>query len=153
MYLDYKSIFDYTQVTMEYLFIDKADIEPGKSGHGSKHCSMQDWYFKIHFPDNPIMPGVLIMESIMETGTLILSTMPDKKKKYIMFCACDNVKITGEVRPGDILETDVELLKYRRGVAKLNGKAYVKNKEIAKMDFTLVVTDEIILRAEQSRAE
>ena len=144
MLLDYRNIFEYTQDPMEYLFLEKAEIEPGERGRATKNLSMQDWYFKIHFPGDPIMPGVLIMESIMEVGTLIISTLPGKAKTPILFRGCNNVKIVGEARPGDMMVLEAHVKSYKRGVAIFSGTASIGDRKILSMEFTLIVKAEFI---------
>lgn len=141
--LDYRNILEYTKDVQEYLFVDQVTVE-GSKAIGKKLVSSQDWYFCIHFPGNPIMPGVFIMESIMQTGTFIVSTMPGKKDISLLFDSSEKTKFYRGVRPGDILDTSAELLSYKRGIIKFVGEAYVDEELVCKMSFTLVSPDELI---------
>lgn len=142
--LNYENILKYTRNSIEYLFVDKAEVIPGKMAEGVKLLSSQDWFFKVHFPGNPIMPGVLIMESIMTTGACILTTLPEKQDLSLLFNGCDHMRLYQSVRPGDILKTRVELISYKYGIAKFEGMAFVENVKVCSMNFTLVAPDEVI---------
>ena len=143
IHLDYSNIFEFTQVPIEYLFVDSADIEPGVSGIAVSNLSMQDWFFRFHFPNDPIMPGTLMMEAVMELGTLVIGTLPEKAKKRIMVRGCKNMTITGQARPGDQLKITTETQKYRRGVAAFSGQIENKGAIILKMQYELMVPDEM----------
>lgn len=144
MEFDYRNILEYTKDVQEYLFVDKVTVE-GNKATGRKLVSSQDWYFCIHFPGNPIMPGIFIMESIMQTGTFIVSAMPGKKDIPLVFDSNEKTKFYKGVRPGDILKTEVELLSYKRGIIKFVGQAHVDEDLICKMGFTLVAPDELTM--------
>lgn len=92
------------------------------------------------------MPGFLIIESIMQTGTFIVSSMPNKKGILLLLDSNEKTKFYREVRLGDILNTSVELISYKRGIIKFVGEAYVDEKLVCKMAFTLVSPDELIIR-------
>lgn len=144
--LDWKTLPDYIRDVPEYTFLDKADVLPGKEASGVKLASGQDWYFHIHFPGNPIMPGVLLMECIQQTGGLIINTMPNKKSALLMFLGCSNVRMYDSVRPGDTVYTKSVLNSYKRGVARFSGEAKKGNTLICEMDFTLIVEGEFVTK-------
>ena len=141
--LDYKNILDYAEDVIEYLFVDRVEVEIGERACGTKHASLQDWYFKIHFPGDPMMPGVFVMEAVMQTGLFIISTIPEKQHVKFVFRECSKVKLFRSVRPGDVLYTDVMLESYKRGVARFKGKAYVNDELACNMDFTMVAPQEL----------
>lgn len=141
---------DYTSVPLEYRFIDVADILPGVEGWGRKSVSSQDWYFKMHFPGNPVMPGVLLMETLQQTGLLIVTTMPDVNEKVMLFQECKNMRMYNSVRPGDILKTHVSLDDFRRGIAKFHGEVMIERygeKEDFKgcsMEFVMLLREQMM---------
>ncbi len=141
--LDWHGISEYIRDSIEYTFIDKAVVVPGIECHSKKLASTQDWYFKIHFEGNPIMPGVLVMEIIQQTGGLIINTMPGRKDAKLLFHGCESMRMFREVRPGDVVEAEAKMTSFRRGVAKFEGKAEVDGQPVCKMLFTLVVEGEI----------
>lgn len=141
--LDYRNIMEYAEDSVEYLFVDKVEVQTGKRAQGVKYASMQDWYFKIHFPNNPVMPGVFVMEAIMQTGLFIISTMPGKRDVLFFFHECNKVKLRRCVRPGDVVETNVVLEFYKHGVAKFYGEAFVDDEIVCSMKFTMVAPKEL----------
>ena len=133
----------YTADPMEYRFIDIVKVKEDEAW-GCKLASTQDWYFKIHFPEYPVMPGVFVMEAIMQTGVFIVTTREDIKEKLMMFHACKSMRMYREVRPGDILNTHVILKSYRGGVASYFGEAFIEDdKKACQMEFTLILPGEL----------
>lgn len=136
-------MYDYFRQTKEFIFIDRIEVEPGVRATGIKNVKEEDWYFQYHFPGNPIMPGVFQMEALMQTGGLIINTLPGKKDLKLYFGECKSVRINDSVRPGDTLKAVVELKTYRRGVAWFDAKAMVGEKVSCKMTFSLIAPDEV----------
>lgn len=136
-------MYDYFRQTPEFIFIDRIEVEPGVYAVGEKNVKEEDWYFKYHFPHNPIMPGVFQMEALMQTGGLIINTLPGKKELKLYFGECKSVRINESIRPGDILRTVVELKTYRRGIAWFEAKAMLGEKVSCKMNFSLIAPDEV----------
>lgn len=143
--IDWSTIEKYSDIPIEYRFIDYAEIIPGRSGEGVKNASSQDWYYRIHFPGNPVMPGVFIMEAIQQTAMLIVTTMPGMSSTPLLFCSCKNMRLYHSVRPGMVLKTKVTMKSFRHGVAEFHGEAYVDDAMhsdlICIMDFVLVKSD------------
>lgn len=133
----------YTAVPMEYRFVDVVKVEENEAW-GRKLASTQDWYFKIHFPEYPVMPGVFVMEAMMQTGAFIITTREDIDEKLMMFHSCKSMRMYAEVRPGDILSTHVTLKSYRGGVANYFGEAFIEEgKKVCQMEFTLILPGEL----------
>ncbi len=143
VFLDYSNMYEYFRQTPEFIFLDSVKVVPGIQADGEKLASGQDWYFKYHFPNNPVMPGVFQMEALMQTGGLIINTMEEKKELKLFFGECKSVRISGSVRPGDILKTHVELKSYRRGVAWFEGVGKVESNVTCCMQYSLIAPDEI----------
>lgn len=139
----------YFRQTMEYVFLDKVSIVPGEKAEGEKHITEDEWYFQYHFPGNPIMPGVFQMEAIMQTGGLIINTLPEKEQIKLYFSESKSTKIYGSVVPGDILKTYVEMKSFRRGIAWFDGKVEVNDKITCKMQFSLIAPDELVKMTRQ----
>ena len=141
--LTYENIPGYFRQSVDYVFLDRVEIIPGVSAEGIKMISGQDWYFKMHFPGNPVMPGVFQMEALMQTGGLIINTMEGKKDLTLMFRECSSARIIKSARPGDILKTTARLLSYKRGIARFKAEATVNDELSCEMEFTHIAPSEI----------
>lgn len=122
------------------LLVDKiVDIIPGKSATGIKNVSMNEWYFQGHFPDFPVMPGVLIIEAMAQTGGafVVYSSNLQNQDKITYFMSIEEAKFRKPVLPGDTLMIHVEILQNRGSIWKLKCETRVDGK----------VTDEAIITA------
>ena len=109
-----------------FLLIDEVtEVIPGKSIKAIKNVEESEYYFKGHFPQNPIMPGVLIVEAIAQAGAIAVLLLPDYKGKMVLFAGIDKVRFKKIVRPGDKLEIEVELTDFRRNIGKARGTVMV----------------------------
>ena len=119
-----------------FLFVDK--ILELSDGHvvGLKNVTMNEPFFVGHFPGAPVMPGVLIVEAMAQTGGILaLSTVPDPENYLTYFMKINNVKFKQQVNPGDTLIFDLKLMSpIRRGIVLMNGQAYVGNKIVAEAE-------------------
>ena len=109
-----------------FLLIDEVlEVEPGKSIKAVKNVDESEYYFKGHFPQNPIMPGVLILEAIAQAGAIVILLLPENKGKLALFAGIDKARFKKIVRPGDKLEIEVEIIDFRRNIGKARGTARV----------------------------
>ena len=110
-----------------FLMVDAIlEIERLKHIVGVKNVSMNEYYFQGHFPGKPIMPGVLIIEAMAQTGgLLLLQEVPDRQNKLLYFVAVDGARFRRPVIPGDQLRIEVTVLSWRGDFCKLEGKASV----------------------------
>jgi len=115
-----------------FLLIDKIMEYTPESIIGVKNVTMNEEFFKGHFPDNPIMPGVLLIEAMAQTGgVLALKTVPDPENYSTYFMKIDGVKFKQKVVPGDTVVFSLNLLTpIRRGIVHMKGIAYVNNKPV-----------------------
>ena len=127
-----------------FLFVDRAEnyIE-GQSILGIKCVAASEPHFTGHFPDNPVMPGVLIIEALAQTGALLMSKTLDAdiSKTVIYFMGVDKARFRKPVRPGDVIEMPVEVLNHRHGVFKFRGLAKVNDVKVAEAEFSATSAD------------
>lgn len=114
-----------------FLLIDKiVDIEENKSITAVKNVTFNENFFQGHFPNQPVMPGVLILEALAQAGAAAILAIEDNKGKLVFFAGADKVKFRRVVVPGDILEMKCEILKMKANFGKAKSVARV-NGEIA----------------------
>src|SRR5947209_20400176 len=115
-----------------FLMVDAiVELERLKRIVGVKNVSINESHFQGHFPGAPVMPGVLIIESIAQTGgVLLLQEVPDREKKLLYFVAVDGARFRRPVVPGEQLRLEVTVVSWRGNFCKLEGKATV-NGELA----------------------
>ena len=126
-----------------FLFLDEIiELEPLKRAVGIKHITEHEYYFKGHFPETPVMPGVIIIESLAQVGATILLTHPDYHGKLALFTGIKNAKFRKSVVPGDKLFLECELTKIRRNFGYGVAKAYVDNQLVCEAEISFAVADQ-----------
>lgn len=109
-----------------FLLVERIiQLEEGKSAVGIKNVSSNEPFFQGHFPNYPVMPGVLIMEALAQVGAVVLLKMPEFAGRIPLFAGMDKVKFRRQVIPGDQLRLEVELIKLKGPMGVAQGKAYV----------------------------
>ncbi len=126
-----------------FLLVDKiTHLELGKKIIGVKSVTMNELFFQGHFPGRPIMPGVLIVEALAQTGgILLLNEIPDPEKKLVLFMKISEVKFRKQVVPGDQLILEAELISQRRNTITIKGKAYVDNNVVTEAELMAAIVD------------
>lgn len=127
--MDIKQIIKFLPHRYPFLLIDKIIYLDRESVSGIKNVSMNEPFFQGHFPGNPVMPGVLIIEAMAQIGgILVLNTVPDPENYLTLFLGIDEVRFRKIVQPGDTLVIQCDLLApIKRGIAKMYGRAFVGN--------------------------
>ena len=123
-----------------FLMIDEVEeYVPGESAIAYKNVNEQEWYFKGHFPGNPIMPGVLITESLAQTGAVAILSMDENKGKNALFGGIDKMKFKRKVVPGDRLKLEVKIIKRKGPIGVGEAIATVDEKIVAKGELTFAL--------------
>ena len=127
-----------------FLLVDRAEeYRPHQSIVGVKCVTANEPFFQGHFPGYPVMPGVLIIEAIAQTGAVLMSKSldVDVRGKTILFMSVDNCRFRQPVRPGDVIRMPVEVLRARGDVFQFRGRAMVGEKVAAEAEFAAMVVE------------
>ena len=123
-----------------FLMIDEVEeFVPGESCTAYKNVSEDEYYFKGHFPGNPIMPGVLIVESLAQTGAVAILSMEENKGKNALFGGIDKLRFKKQVVPGDRLKLEVKIIKKKGPIGIGEAIATVDGKIAAKGELTFAI--------------
>ena len=143
MLLDVNDIQKILPHRYPFLLIDGVEeMERWKRIVGIKNVTINESYFQGHFPGKPIMPGVLIIESMAQTGgLLLLQEVPDRENKILYFVAIDNARFRRPVVPGDQLRLEMKVLAWRNGFCKLEGRATVQGEVAAEATLMCKMVD------------
>lgn len=129
MSLDIKQIMDIIPHRYPMLLVDRVEeVEPGKRVVGYKNVTINEPFFQGHYPGNPVMPGVLIIEALAQLGGTAMLSMDEYKGKTPLFAGIKSAKFRKPVVPGDVLKLEVEIVKIKgpaivgKGIATVDGK-------------------------------
>ncbi len=140
--LDLKGLHEYQRNRAPYLMMDMAEeIIPGVSAKGYKDLLPDEWFFKVHFPGDPNMPGMLQIEALVQMCALTVLTLPGNKGKVAYLTSANNIKLSKKILPGDRLNIETKLLSWKRGVGQCSGVGSVNSQVACRADFTIVMPD------------
>ena len=123
-----------------FLLIDEIiAIEPGKSITGMKYVKAEEYYFAGHFPKEPVMPGVLIIEALAQTGAVAILSLPEHKGKTAYFGGIKNARFRQKVVPGDALRLEVSLHRLRSSTGTGEAKAFIADKLVCECDILFAI--------------
>ena len=143
--LDKDGICEYQKNRDPYLMIDCATkIVPGISAEGFKDLKEDEWFFKVHWKNDPNMPGMLQIESLVQMSALSILTLDGNKGKTMYLVNANHIRFFKKILPGDRLHIKTIIDSYKRGVATCHGEGSVEEKIVCKADFTLVLKDKIM---------
>ena len=140
MELDIKEIREILPHRPPFLLVDRiVECEPGRSAKGVKCVSMNEPFFPGHFPGQPIMPGVLILEALAQTGAVAALSLPENRGRLAVFGGVKNCRFKKPVTPGDVLELSCELVERRGPIGYGKAVARVGGKIAAQAELTFVI--------------
>jgi 3-hydroxyacyl-[acyl-carrier-protein] dehydratase len=143
--MDIKEIHKFLPHRYPFLLVDRIlEINPGEKATGIKNVTCNEEFFQGHFPGNPIMPGVLIIEALAQVAGLLAFRSGASAGKSVYFMSIERAKFRKPVVPGDQLKLEVTILQQRGNVWKFSGNASVEEKLAAEAEFTAMVTDKEI---------
>jgi 3-hydroxyacyl-[acyl-carrier-protein] dehydratase len=140
--MDIKEIQKFLPHRYPFLLVDRIiEIEPGTKAIGIKNVTFNEGFFQGHFPGQPIMPGVLIIEAMAQVAGLLAFCSGVNVGKTVYFMSIEKAKFRRPVVPGDQLRLEINVLHQRGNVWKFSGNAIVEQKVAAEAEFTAMVTD------------
>lgn len=140
--MDIKEIQKFLPHRYPFLLVDRIiEMQPGIKAVGIKNVTINEEFFQGHFPGQPIMPGVLIIEALAQVAGILAFHSGATPSKSVFFMSIEKAKFRKPVIPGDQIRLEVNILQHRRNVWKFSSKAVVEGKIAAEAEFTAMVTD------------
>lgn len=133
--LDIQQIKEIIPHRYPFLLVDRIiEIEDGLKAIGIKNVTANEEFFNGHFPDYPVMPGVLIVEALAQVGAVVILKKEENRGRLAFFAGIDGFRFKGQVKPGDQLELEVVMTRLRGSIGKGHGVARVAGKIVAEGD-------------------
>ena len=140
--VDVRAIMETIPHRYPFLLVDRVlELEPGQRAVGLKNVTINEWFFEGHFPGQPIMPGVLIVEALAQVGAVAALSSPAQAGKLGLFAGIDKLRFRRQVKPGDQLRLEVTLDRVRGPVGKATARATVDGEVAAEGELTFVLVD------------
>ena len=138
--LSAKEIMEIIPHRQPFMLIDTVEeLEPGIKAVAKKCVSYNEPYFAGHFPEEPVMPGVLIIEALAQTGAVAILSQPGYKGKTAYFASINSAKFKGKVTPGDVLTLETKIVKVKGPIGVGEAKAYVDGKLVTSAELTFAI--------------
>ena len=142
--LDKNGIYEYQQNREPYLMIDYAsEVIPGVSAKGYKDFKNDEWFFKVHWKNDPNVPGMLQIESLVQMSALSILSLPGNKGKVVYLISADKLKFIKKILPGSRLFIDTKIKSFKRGIAVCEGVGLIEDSLACKAEFNLILPEEI----------
>jgi beta-hydroxyacyl-ACP dehydratase FabZ len=140
--LDIDAIREILPHRYPFLLVDRIEELDAERVVGIKNVTVNEPFFAGHFPDYPVMPGVLIIEAMAQVaGVMVLSGIPDRRNKLVLLAGVDGAKFRKPVRPGDQLRMEMKILRSKASIAKVSGTATVDGMVVAEAEMLCVLAD------------
>lgn len=135
-----KEILDILPHRQPFMLVDTIEeLEPGTKAVGKKCVTYNEPFFAGHFPGEPVMPGVLIIEALAQVGAVAILSMPENKGKLAFFGGIKEARFKGKVVPGDVLMMETEIIKMKGPIGVGSARAYVEGKLVAQAELTFAI--------------
>ncbi|WP_416434605.1 3-hydroxyacyl-ACP dehydratase FabZ [Priestia megaterium] len=140
--LDIEQIKEIIPHRYPFLLVDRIlEVKDGKKAVGLKNVSANEEFFNGHFPDYPVMPGVLIVEALAQVGAVAMLKKEENQGRLAFFAGIDNCRFKKQVRPGDQLRLEVEIVRARGSIGKGKGIATVDGELVCETDIMFALGD------------
>ncbi|QWG47489.1 3-hydroxyacyl-ACP dehydratase FabZ [Bacillus mycoides] len=140
--LDIQQIKEIIPHRYPFLLVDKIlEVEEGKRAIGIKNVTVNEEFFNGHFPDYPVMPGVLIVEALAQVGAVAMLKKEENRGRLAFFAGIDNCRFKRQVRPGDQLHLEVEMTRVRGSIGKGKAIATVNGEIACETEITFALGD------------
>ncbi len=144
MKLNKEEILKYQQNKPPYLMIDFVEeLVPGKSANGYKDFKEDEWFFKVHWPRDPNVPGMLQIEALVQMSALSILSLPGNKGKVMYLTSANNIKFIKKIIPNKRLYIETKIKNFKRGLAICEGLGLIEKQIACKAEFNLILPEEI----------
>ena len=144
MKLNKEQILEYQQNRPPYLMIDFAEeVIPGKSAKGYKDFKEDEWFFQVHWPSDPNVPGMLQIEALVQMSALSILSLPGNKGKVMYLTSANNIKFIKKIIPNKRLYIETKIKSFKRGLAICEGSGFIEKQMACKAEFNLILPEEI----------
>ena len=122
-------------------FVD--EVIPGKSARGYKDLTEDEWFFKVHWPKDPNVPGMLQIEALVQMSALAILSLPNNKGKVMYLTSANNIKFIKKIIPNKRLYIETKVKSFKRGLAICEGLGLIEKQIACKAEFNLILPEEI----------
>ena len=119
------------------------DLDLNSKHYGYKDFKSADWFFKVHWPGDPNMPGMLQVEALVQMSSLAILTLPNNKGKIMYLVSSDKIKFIKKIIPNSRFNLESKIKYFKRGIASCEGSGFVNNELVCKAEFNLILPEEI----------
>ena len=144
MHLEREEIFPYLKNRPPLFMLGSIDIVPGESAVSKKFLTNEEWYFSCHFPGNPMMPGVLQLETLFQTAIMCVKVLPGMAQKLSNITRIKDVSFFSNIRPESEITVITRLVrKYRHGIAEAEGEILCNGETCCKASFVITIPEDM----------